>query len=258
MAEESFLLAAFRELYHEVIRQKARVTARAPSPVPPPEGETPAPPQTPEKPEIQVNEVQQALLAVLERQAAAAARVGGYSSDIYRDAQYVMTALVDEVFLYLDWPGRQVWRANLLETRLFDSHRAGEAVFERLDAILSGRDPIYADLARIYLLALALGFAGRYRGAGGAARLETYRRDLFTFIANKDPELLRGTAHLFPEAYRSTLDQGEAQRLPNLRRWISAAVLLLALWLGTSYWVWRHRVEPLEPLVQRILTLGSG
>ncbi|HZF13130.1 MAG TPA: DotU family type IV/VI secretion system protein [Thermoanaerobaculia bacterium] len=257
MAEESFLLAAFRELYHEVIHQKALVAAVAAGspPAPATPETTPAAPATPE---TLVNGVQQALLAVLERQGAAAARGGGYGSEIYREAQYVMTALADESFLYLDWPGRDLWRRSLLESRLFGSHRAGEAVFERLDSILSGRDPIYADLARVYLLALALGFAGRYRGPAGAGRLETYRRDLFAFVANRDPELLRGTAHLFPEAYGNTLDEGESQRLPNLRRWIAAAVLLIALWLGTSYWVWRDDLGPLEPLVQRVLTLGKG
>src|SRR3954471_535855 len=199
MAEESFLLAAFRELYHEVIRQKAVVTGGLAT-------ETAA-----KTPEMKVHAVRQALLALLERQSAAAARGGGYGSEIYREAQYVMAAPADETFLYLDWPGRELWRSNLLESRLFGTHRAGEAIFERLDAMLTGRDPIYVDLARVYLLALALGFAGRYRGEAGAGRLEIYRKDLFAFIANRDPELLSGTAHLFPEAYGSTLDEGKAQ-----------------------------------------------
>lgn len=254
MAEESFLLAAFRELYHEVIHQKAVVTGGL-SAIPGVPAASPG--EAAGTPETQVHGVRQALLALFERQSAAAARGGGYGSEIYREAQYVMAALADETFLYLDWPGRELWRSNLLESRLFGTHRAGDAVFDRLDAILSGRDPIYIDLARVYLLALALGFAGRYRGGDGA-RLATYRRDLFAFIADRDPEILHGTAHLFPEAYGSTLDQGEPQRLPNLRRWIAAAVLLVALWLGASHALWREHLRDLEPMVQRILALGKG
>ena len=46
-------------------------------------------------------------------------RTGGeYASALYRRAQYVMAALADETFLYLDWPGRDAWRANLLEFKL--------------------------------------------------------------------------------------------------------------------------------------------
>jgi len=169
-----------------------------------------------------------------------------------------MAALGDEIFLYLDWPGRDLWRSNLLESRLFGTHRAGEAVFERLDAILSGRDPIYGDLARVYLMALALGFAGRYRGPEGAVRLETYRKDLFAFITNREPEILSGSAHLFPQAYTSTLDEGEGGRLPNLRPWIASLVLVTLVWLFLSYRLWDGLMADLEPLVQRILLLGKS
>jgi type VI secretion system protein ImpK len=254
MAEESFLLNAFRELYHEVIRQK-EIALRQISPQ---AAEGSAAAGAPGNAELAVNAVRQDLLTLLERQAAVAARGGGYGSEIYREAQYVMAALADEIFLYLDWPGRELWRSNLLESRLFGTHRAGAVIFERLDAILSGRDPIYNDLARVYLLALALGFAGRYRGEAGAVRLETYRKDLFSFVNNHEPEILEGPAHLFPDAYGSTLDEGEGGRLPNLRPWIAAAVILVGLWLFSSYRIWNGLMTDLEPLVQRILVLGKG
>jgi type VI secretion system protein ImpK len=243
---ESSLIAAFREFYREVVRLKGVVTADAPA--------APAAPADPGgRPEARVNAVRQELTALLERQAAQAARGGGYGTEVYREAQYLMAALGDEVFLNLDWAGRELWKSQLLEQKLFGTHRAGEAVFERLDAILTSRDPIYIDLAKVYLFALGLGFAGRYRGPEGAARLATYRLDLFNFLANREPELRTGPAHLFPEAYASTLDSGEPTHLPRLRFWIGVLGVLILAWFAVSYQVWHSLLANLEPLVQQIL-----
>ena len=240
---ESSLIAAFREFYREVVRLKGVVTAAPPD----------APADPAGRPEARVNAVRQELTALLERQAAAAARGGGYGAEIYREAQYLMAALGDEVFLNLDWAGRELWKSQLLEQKLFGTHRAGEAVFERLDAILTSRDPIYIDLAKVYLFALGLGFAGRYRGPEGAARLATYRLDLFNFLANREPELRTGPAHLFPEAYASTLDQGEPTHLPRLRFWIGVLGVLILAWFAVSYEIWHMLLANLDPLVQQIL-----
>lgn len=242
---ESSLIAAFREFYREVVRWKGVVTADAPVAA---GGADPA-----TRPEARVNAVRQELTALLERQAAAASRGGGYGAEIYREAQYVMAALGDEVFLNLDWAGRELWKSQLLEQKLFGTHRAGEAVFDRLDAILTSRDPIYVDLAKVYLFALGLGFAGRYRGPEGAARLATYRLDLFNFLANREPELRTGPAHLFPEAYSSTLDEGEPTHLPRLRFWIGVAGVVILAWFAVSYQLWHMLLANLSPLVQQIL-----
>jgi type VI secretion system protein ImpK len=244
-APESFLLTAFREFYHEVIRLKREVAAGTVLPA----ADSPM-----MRTEALVHAVRSELVALLERQAAAAARGGGYGVEVYREAQYLMAALGDEVFLGFDWPGRALWNANLLESKLFGTHRAGEAVFERLDAILTRRDPIYLDLAKVYLFALALGFAGRYQGTVGAPRLATYRRDLFNFLANRDPELRTGPAHLFPDAYLSTLDQGEPSSLPRLRFWIGVAASVLLVWIVVSYRIWHGLVADLDPLVRQILS----
>ncbi len=249
LSGESFLLVAFREFYHDVVRLKGVVTEPTTTATSPPVSADPEA----HRPERQVHAVRTELTALLERQAAAAMRGGGYGAEVYREAQYLMAALGDEVFLNLPWAGRELWKSNLLESRLFGTHRAGEVVFERLDAILTSRDPIYLDLAKVYLFALGLGFAGRYRGPEGAARLETYRKDLFNFLANRDPELLTGPAHLFPDAYASTLDEGVPTHLPRLRFWVGAAAALVFTWLLISYEIWHGLMNHLQPLVRQIL-----
>jgi len=199
--------------------------------------------------------VGQALLGLLNRQEAEVRRTGGeYASAIYRRAQYVMAALADETFLYLDWPGREAWRTNLLEYKLFQSYRAGEEVFRRIEALLSTRDPAESDLARVYLMTLALGFRGKLRGPEGEARVDTCRRDLYTFLSNRDPGTPREPRSLFPAAYQSNFESaGASRRLSASRRWLLGGLLLALLWIVVSHRVWIGITEDLWPLVDRII-----
>jgi len=146
---ESFLLTQFREFYQEVVRWK-RLAARdgqllqvsaaaAPGALVMTGGPGAAPgalmlvgggavagpagaagAAAAVTPSVAPATIWQALLGLLNRQEAEVRRTGGeYASAIYRRAQYVMAALADEIFLYLDWPGREAWRANLLEFVVF-------------------------------------------------------------------------------------------------------------------------------------------
>jgi type VI secretion system protein ImpK len=198
--------------------------------------------------------VWQTLLGLLNRQEAEIRRSGGeYASAIYRRAQYVMAALADEIFLHLDWPGREAWRANLLEFKLFQSYRAGEEIFRRIEALLRTRDPADAELAKIYLMALALGFRGELRGPEAQARIDWYRRELYTFLTNRDPGTARDPHSLFPEAYQSNVEaSGAGRRLSAARRWLLAGLVLALLWIVVSHRVWLGVIEDLEPLVDEI------
>lgn len=244
-----FLLDRFQEFYREVLRLKQSVghgnwvfDGQPGQPGGPPEDLSPT-------------AVWRTLLALLERQALEASRSGGdFALEVYRRAQYAMAALADEVFLHLDWPGREAWRKNLLESRLFGSHRAGEELFERMEELLRDRDNVYGELARVYLTVLALGFQGKYRGHPEAEReLESYRRRLFRFIFGRDPRAVRGDERLMPEAYAATLDEGTGTTLPHLRPWVWALILLVALWLGGGHLIWRSTVSDLQPLVTEVL-----
>ena len=195
------------------------------------------------------------LHSMLERQLLDAGREGGdLAIDLYRRAQYAMAALADEIFLHLDWVGRDAWRDHLLETKLFGSQTAGQELFERIEEILRDRDSMFVELARIYLTVLALGFQGKYRGQLDAhEEIETYRRRLFRFIFAHDPQVPRGGEHVIPQAYASTLDESETTELPYLRPWIWALILVIALWAGGSYFLYRAYVSPLEPYIDEIV-----
>ena len=275
---ESFLLAQFREFYQEVVRWK-RLAARdgqllqvsaagAPGALVMTGGPGAAPGAlmlvgggaaagsagAVTAPSVAPATIWQALLGLLNRQEAEVRRTGGeYASAIYRRAQYVMAALADEIFLYLDWPGREAWRANLLEFKLFQSYRAGEEIFRRIEALLRTRDPADLELAKIYLMALALGFRGALRGPEATARIDAYRRELYTFLTNRDPGSPRLPQSLFPEAYQSNVEaSGAGRRLSAARRWLLAGLLLALLWILVSHRVWLGLVEDLSPLVDEI------
>jgi type VI secretion system protein ImpK len=244
---EGFLVRQFRDFYREVIRLKGQVQrgewvfGDADRPDGAGDGPDHGPSRGP-------SAVWQTLLTVLERQALAARRGGGdYASAVYREAQFVMVALADEIFLHLDWPGREAWQENLLESKLFQSHRAGEVAFERIDEILRNRQVLYIELASLYLMALALGFEGRYRGRpDGAAELASYRHKLFQFVFSREPELFRGRQRLIPQAYGNTIEVGGGKRLPYLKRWLWGFAALLLLWILVGHQTWTELVSPMR------------
>lgn len=247
-----FLIDKFQQFYGEVLRLRGRVAEGSWVF----QGEAGA-----NEPRESPSGVWRKLVGLLERQSLDAGREGGdFGLEIYRRAQYAMAALADEIFINLDWPGRDVWREHLLEAKLFGSHRAGEELFERIDALLRDHDALYGELARIYLMVLALGFQGKFRGrSDGDEELDSYRRRLFRFIYARDPEVVRGTERVMPQAYSTTLDEASVTRLPYLKPWIWALVLIVVVWVAGSHLLWRHAVSDLEPLVDDIVgTTTSG
>jgi type VI secretion system protein ImpK len=268
--QTSFLLSQFREFYREVARLKEMVAYSAPvsaaeemvlaavatgGPGPGPGFADADPNVAPERAPggeagPSVRGVWQQLLSLLERQAVEAGRGGAFAYEVYREAQYVMAALADEVFLHLDWEGKSTW--PLLESRLFETHYAGEEIFFRLDRLLQRRDPFYLDLAAVYFMALSLGFQGKYRGHDDRERLE-YRRQLFKQIYRRDPKLFGAAAPLFPQSYQNTLDKAEVTRLPAQWTWLWLIAAVILLWIVGSQYAWSSATSRVECLICQVL-----
>lgn len=203
--------------------------------------------------------VRRHLISVLEGQVPESRRRGGeYGVGYYRDAQYAMAALADEIFLTLDWPGREVWRSRLLEYELFGTYTAGETLFERVDRLLKDRDPSDGEIAAVYLLALALGFRGKYRDADDGGQIEYYRRQLFAFLFQGRPDLDREDRRMFPEAYANTLTRDEGERLPYIRRWLWLMVGIAVVFLLASVVVWEVFTADLSREVADLLRRFGG
>ncbi len=152
-------------------------------------------------------------------------------------AEYVMAATADELFIGLDWDGANDWRLHPLEAELFGTRRAGQEIFARIERLVDGADPFDADMAAVYLTALELGFKGRFADAVDRQTLDTYEAELRKLVGRAP----RVTSPLVPQCYENTSVAGSGRRLPGSRIWwrtavaivgvcLVAAVLLTATW----------------------------
>ena len=241
----SFLLAAFREFYAEVSRLRRHVQADPwPAGARPGEGDA-----RPDAPRL----LSARLAAVLERQALEAVRAGGEAAAaLHREAMYVMAAVGDETFLHLDWWGSAGWASHLLEARLFGTQVAGERVFLRIEELLRDRDAARRDLAAVYLMALSLGFQGRYRSSGDLARVESDRRELFAFVFRRHPSVARGERRLFPQAYQNTLRDRAPVPPGGPGRWAAIAAGVAVLYLLASTLLWNNVARPVSASAQAV------
>lgn len=218
---------------------------------------------TPESRRI-VTDVQQRLMALFEQQAQLAWRYGGTNGmELYKQVQYVMAAFADEIFLNLragakDWEGKQAWMSNLLESKMFRTHVAGEKFYTNLEMILREADPAYKNLAAVYLLALSLGFRGKFRGEDDQRLIARYREQLFAFIYRRQPDLESESRGLFPEAYQHTLREEIRLRLPNPRVWLGVLALVIVGYVLTTHGLWMGLTSRLDQVNEQIVEIIGG
>jgi type VI secretion system protein ImpK len=203
--------------------------------------------------------VLQSLVTLLKRQEAQALRYGGtFGAEFYKEAQYVMAALADEIFLNTtEWEGSRSWVSNLLESRMFRTHVAGELFFQKLDRLLVERDPVFRDLAAVYLMALSLGFRGKYHRRDDRQLLKEYRSKLFQFVYRREPELDSPARQLFPEAYYHTLRDETKRRLPNPRAWIILLCAVVLAYITLTHAVWTKLTDRLFEENKQIQTTAG-
>jgi type VI secretion system protein ImpK len=294
-ADESFLLAQFRDFYTEVIRLKQLIkTSGGMSPVTvlPAEtvangnghgtnvtGQLPiidtamletlsggeqitslavrggldsAPEPSTEQTKLTLL-VWQNMIALFRRNAVHVLRAAGKPTDNYFEAQYVMAAFADDVFIHLDWEGRRAWMSNLLESTLFQSHVAGEMFFEKLDRLLRDRDPADRSLAAIYLSTLSLGFRGKYHGLNDHGKLRRYRHELFTFVFRQPADLTSDTKVAFPDSYVANLRKEKRKKLANPRVWLAVLGFVVVIYVAASHGVWLSLTSRLERVNNEIV-----
>jgi type VI secretion system protein ImpK len=209
--------------------------------------------------ENQAEMIRVRLVGLMERSSLFAGRnAGELGFGLYREVQYVMAALADETFLRLDWRGNDYWTEHLLETQLFNSHNAGEELFARLDRLLDQPERSYTDIYAVYLMALALGFRGKYWGVDDNGRLEGYRQRLFVRIYRRRPDLFGESGRLFPDSYRHTLDEGIAKKLPSPVRWFGGLVLAVLAWVVIAHVLWQNVTEDLDAKARAIKNAPSA
>jgi type VI secretion system protein ImpK len=249
--DDPFLVIAFRQFYADVLRRKHEVEANPRAHA----GEASA-----QDAALRAVRVRDLLLGKLRRQEAEAGRRGGdWGAESYRDAQYAMATLADEVFLGLDWDGRQAWNDHLLEASLFGTYVGGERLFTMIDELLASPDPLRRPLGAVYLMVLSLRFQGRFRDRVDAGeRIESYRRRLYAFVYPDARSALRNDRPVFANAYRHTASDAAPDRLPPTRRWVAALVAAVALYLAISHGFWWSAARGVSELNAAVAELNHG
>jgi type VI secretion system protein ImpK len=191
------------------------------------------------------------LAEALRRQRLAAGRAQGAALQPLDEAQYVMAATADELFINPDWDGADDWTTRPLEVELFGTRRAGEEIFARIDRLVNGHGPVATEMAAVYLTALELGFKGQYADADDQPTLDAYEAKLRELIGRRPPM----TGPLVPECYDHTTLAAPGRRLPGSRIWWSAAVAIVAIFLlALVITLMRFRGAPIEGARQRLET----
>lgn len=169
------------------------------------------------------------------------------------DPAYVMAALADEVLLHdVTWPALEQWAENPLEALLYRTRVAGDRIFQAVDAVTARNAPDTEGVGMMILLALQMGFRGRYRGRDDEGVLQAARERLYgalfrgRYRASADPgELVAGQAEPMTDRRPAVL--------PPLRPWLYALLGLAALYLVASYAVWLAQVSDVAAAAARIV-----
>ena len=245
--DDPFLVIAFRQFYTDVLRRKHEVEA------------SPREHASAQDAALRAVRVRDLLLGKLRRQEVEAGRRGGdWGAESYRDAQYAMATLADEVFLGLEWDGRQAWNDHLLEASLFGTYVGGERLFTMIDELLARPDPLRRPLGAVYLMVLSLRFQGRFRDRLDALeRIESYRRRLFAFVYPDARSALRSDRPVFANAYRHTARDAAPDRLPPTRRWVAGMVAAVMLYLAISHGFWRTAASEVKQANKAVAELND-
>ncbi len=160
------------------------------------------------------------------------------SSNNIRDVKYVITVLADETFINLNWEGTEIWKLYLLEKYFFHTEIAGDKFFDMADITLN--DLNNEEMAFMYLIALSLGFKGKYRDVENSEEyLNWYKSKLYSIIHfNKEKLFYPGRQHLINSCYEYTCTEGTNKSLPETNYWIITIIAIFILYIIVSYIIW--------------------
>jgi type VI secretion system protein ImpK len=169
------------------------------------------------------------------------------------DVGYVMAAVADEILLHGPaWPGQETWSATLLEEALYGSRIAGEHIFRTAHELLAGQLSRPAAAVSV-LLALMLGFRGRYHGTDDRGEIAVLKERLFGVIFHLPYPVEIDFHTLLSEGATRPLDQTSLRVLPSLRPWLMAILLLVMVYIVLGDALWRNAVSPILSTSESII-----
>ncbi len=244
-----FLLTLFTEYYQELAEARWAITR----------GRLTEYLELPPAQDLPANELVVSLLfkklrsALTAQQRRVRSQATLYEQKDYLRALYVMTALTDEqLLLDTDWDLSSLWQEQLMESSFFRTAQAGTRFYDYLQEAISDRTRASsrADLASVFLLALFLGFKGRYRSSKGEREIRRLCVDLHRRLDSK----LQGE-YLFAQAYQHGLREVEdpkRHRVSSLDRWYKLGGVAFVLYLLVSSAIWLSANQTLSETLSKL------
>ena len=179
---------------------------------------------------------------------------GEYGARLYQRVIYVFAAFADEIMLASTWNGREIWLKNPLEVRLFGSQSAGDDIFSDIENGLADYEIGKRDLARTYLMALNLGFKGRYKDTPSEEIINSHKSALFLLITDRDASREEAGKSFLGNVYQYNQTGGAPKLMPYLRPWLVSIASVIVLYVIASHLIWTSEVSDLEAYVQSLIT----
>ena len=181
----------------------------------------------------------------------------GPNALLIQEAQYVFVSLADEIMINQPWHGADYWRQNCLETKFFQTQVAGEKIFTQIESLLKANNPLHRELARVYLLSIALGFQGRFREQKGS-QLLSYKQQLFSFIYHRAPTITQDERdHILDDSLNFVFSNPPSKGLPDIGPWLITALGVVLIYLFLSYGIWMIISKDLHEILQGIFHLAK-
>ncbi len=158
------------------------------------------------------------------------ARGAGIDNEKILKAKFALVAFLDETIISSSWNQKEIWLAEPLQIKMFDTFNAGEEFFTYLEE-LRQRSSANRDVLEIYYLCLALGFKGKYQ----LQSPELLRRVIDDLNMELHPEMYQSIDSISPNAKPSdTVVMSSGGGLPVWIYPVSAVVLFLIFYVILS------------------------
>lgn len=176
---------------------------------------------------------------------------------VFTEIGYIMASLADEIFLSLQWEGKQYWQNNLIERKIFNTANSGESIFNRIDMILKDNSADAQELSLIYFYTLALGFKGAWKYLAECnIKINELKSKLYYKIYYKDSTFFKEKLNLFPEAYKSILNDSKEIKTSSFMIWQLITVGLIAIYIICIELIWNYKIIYLLDILTEFI--GGG
>lgn len=174
--------------------------------------------------------------------------------NIYKQLQYIMIGFADEIFLDLQWSFKDYWSEHLLESKMFNSHIAGEKIFKDIDDILKNKDNQNL-LLPIYIIILSLGFVGKFRTKTNNSKepqqLTEYKHKLFELLYKHHDH----SGILFPQTRAHNMSSKNILPTNTVMIWSGILLGTFVCYCAVSYLVWYTQTREIYNIVQNIINM---